>query len=422
MSGSARLRLIPSPPSDIISDFMELTDGDETPDLFRRWSAICLVAGALERRVWTRVGSKGGLPRWTYPNLYVWLVGPPGVGKSIIGDIRDMWFQAIEPGTNKPAFKVAPNNMTKASLIDRLSKSTQSWLSLSGPPIEYNSLLVAAEEFGVFLPSYDMEFIGVLNDIYNNPELFSEERRHGPVREVSIPHPQLNILGGVQPAWLAQVFPEHAWATGFSSRTIMVYASSKPKVDLYGNGEDRSTSRQKIISNLSGLRHLYGYLPWNPDTYSKLNSWNMANGPPTPTHSRLEDYNTRRTQHVSKIATISSISRTNTITTIEDIDLERAITWLTEAEKFMPDAFRAMKGKSDIVIINDLYDYITELYRRNKQKPVPDNAIYDYLANYVPSDKVKQLIEIAERSNYIVRMAGTDTYRPAARHERFVVE
>ena len=179
---------------DWISDFITFTEDSITTPMFRLWSAITAVSGACERRVWGKVGAMS-----TYPNLYVMLVANPGVGKYVINTVRELWYEAKSPLSGKSAFCVAPDNMTKASMIDKLAKAQQIFYPPSGAPYQYHSLLIAAEEFSVFMPAWDNEFIGVLNSIYNNPSVpYSEERRHGPAREVTIPHPNMSILAGVR--------------------------------------------------------------------------------------------------------------------------------------------------------------------------------------------------------------------------------
>ncbi len=414
-------RLVIDNPSDLINDFMNLTASDDTPDLFRQWSAIALVAGALERRVWTSVGHRGGQPRLAFPNLYTLLIAPPGVGKYIVEDIRDLWAAVNEPDSNRGAFKVAPSNLTKASMIDRLAKSTQTRLPPNGPPVEYNSLLVAAEELGIFLPAYDLEFIGVLNGVYNNPTVYSEERRHGPSREVVIPYPQLNILGGVQPGWLASVFPDEAWGMGLTSRMIMIYSSEGHKRNLFEEGEDHPVTRARIIARLSTLSQLYGEVQWTEEARQRIVSWHLADGPPTPQHSKLEHYCRRRSLHAIKLAVTSSVSRTGRVGTIDLLDINRAIEWLLAAEVHIPDVFRAMIGKSDHQVIEELYYYLLSLWRTAGQSPIHESRLFSFLSQRVPSDKVHKLLEVAERSNVIARMAGTDTYIPRPKHE-FSVE
>lgn len=410
-------RLETSTHIDLIEDFLALTKEDVTPDLFRLWSGISLVAGALERRVWTFTGYQAGERQISFPNLYILLVGSPGTGKGIIGSVRKIWDSIDEPGTKKKALEVAPNNMTKASLVDRLAKSTKTRLPSSGPPDEYNSLQVGAEEFGVFLEAWDQSFIGKLNDIYNNPDQYSEERRHGPAREVHIKNPQLNIIGGAQPGWMASTFPEDAWSMGLTSRIIMVYALEGREPHLFGEEEKYySTIHDRLTNQLARLTQLYGEVGWTEDAKERIKAWKKAKCPPVPQHSRLDNYNNRRLQHVFKLCLISSISRSGRVGTIELDDVERAFEWLFSAEKVMPDIFRAMRGKSDYQVIEELHSHVLALWRANKEKPIPEGPVIRFISTFVPAQKVREILKVAEMSNVIVRMAGTDTYRPGSKH------
>jgi hypothetical protein len=395
---------------------MNMTSTDDTPDLFKKWSAISLVAGALERRVWTVVGSRGGRPRNTYPNLYIFLVGAPGVGKLTVQDVQELWQETMEPGTNIKALQVAENNLTKASLIDRLMNAARSFLPKEGSPYEYNALAIAAEEFGVFLRTYDLDFISVLNMVYNNPEAYSEMRRYGPARDVNILRPMFNILAGVQPGWMATVFPEEAWSMGLTSRIIMVYGNSSEPRDPFTEGLDRPLERRRLLTNLGKLSMLHGPIGWSKPAMEKVTAWHVSNGKPTPTHSKLEHYCRRRTLHVIKLSLVSAVSRTNRVSTIEEIDVERAINWLVEAERLMPDIFRSMIGRSDHQIIEELYAHVVALYNTTKG-PLHEQRLFSFLLQRVPSDKINHIIAAAERSGMIARVGGTENYVPKIRTE-----
>ena len=399
--------------NDFISDFFQLTADDISPEIFRRWSAISLIAGALERRVWVRTGNLV-----TFPNLYVLLVAPPGVGKFIVETVRQLWEETMEPGTKLPVFHVGPDSMTKASLIDTLAKSKTSRMVSGGQLITYHSLLVAAEEFSVLLPAYDMEYIGVLNAIYNNKPMHKESRRHGPAQKIEIEFPQLNLLGGVQPSFLASVLPEDAWATGFARRIIMIYSNEVPLRDIFQTSDIPVETRRNLLAKLGRISQLYGEINWSPEAQAKFSAWHLSGGHPQPSHSKLSHYIRNRSMNIIKLCAISAISRTlQAPCTIELIDLERAIAWLLEAEKLMPDIFRDMIGKSDWQIIEEMHYFVTALYLKNKSKPVDGGLIYQFLAQRVPSDKPAKIMELAERSNVLARVAGTENmWIPRPRH------
>lgn len=402
--------------TDVVGDFLALTEGASSPGLFRQWAGISLIAGACERRVWLKLGAKT-----TYPNMYTLLVAPPGVGKYIIEIVRDLWTSTLEPGSKSPAFNVAPDSMTKASLIDALAKSRNKTM-LPGAPstLTYHSLLIAAEEFSVLLPAYDLEYIGTLNAIWNNKPLHEETRRTGSVREVKIEFPQLNMLGGVQPGWLASVFPEEAWSTGLASRMIMVYASERIKIGLFDDPGDRDEIRSRLLLSLGHISQMYGQCHWTKSAADRAIEWHREEGPPRPEHSKLNYYSNRRTeQHMPKLALISAISRTGGLL-IESVDVDRAISWLLEAEAVMPDIFRAMLGKSDTAVIEELHFALTTAWARGGQKPIPSAFIWRFLHERVPGEKIPKIIEAAEKSNIIARVAASDGYMPRPKHEHGV--
>jgi hypothetical protein len=402
-----------APTSDFISDFFQATPGVISPEIFRTWSGISLLAGALERRVWVRTGNMT-----TFLNMYVLLVAPPGVGKKVIQDVRDLWLATNEPGGKTCVFKVAPHSMTKAALIDVLARS-KTVRTIANGVKAYNSLLVAAGEFPVLLPSYDPEYIATLNDIYDNPPSHDEERRHGPAQKVYIENPQLNILGGVQPSFLANSFPDHAWSTGFSRRFIMIFSAETPEHDLLDLAPIPEVLKTSLLSRLVKLSQLWGELNYEPEAFEFLRKWHSGGRKPKPTHSKLEHYERNRTQNVIKLSGLSALSRGAlpgpTAITIGDV--KRAIAWLVEAEELMPDIFRAMIGKSDGQVIEELGYFVQGYWSSKKQKPLEEKLLWEFLIDRVPSEKIPKIMEAALRSNVIARVVGTeDLYIPRPKY------
>lgn len=361
--------------------------------------------------MWVKTG-----PRATFANLYVLLVAHPGVGKQVIEDVRDLWRETMEPGTKLAALKVAPDSVTKASLMDALVKAKGIAIPPQGPPVVFHTLNVAAEEFAVLMPSYDLEFIGVLNSIYNNKSWYEETRRTGNVREVKIEQPQLNILGGTQPGWLASVFPEEAWSTGLASRLIMVYAADVPLKDLFQEVPDNEILRTGVLEKLGKITNLWGQMQWEARGAECLSKWHMQGGPPQPQHSKLAHYVRRRSQHLIKLSMVSAISARGDLVIMQS-DVERGIEWLVEAERLMPDIFRAMVGKSDAQIIEELHFFVTTLWLKSKREAVPERMLVGFLQQRVPSDKIDKILDISDRANIVCRVAGSNSWIPKPKQD-----
>jgi hypothetical protein len=225
----------------------------------------------------------------------------------------------------------------------------------------------------------------------------------------------LNILGGVQPGWLKTVFPEEAWSTGLTSRMIMIYSSEVPLLDIFASSPDNSAVRARIVAKLGQISEHYGQLHWTPEAQAKLGKWHLDGGPPTPSHSRLTHYVRRRTLHVLKLIIISAIAR-GSFDRVELYDVDRALAWLLSAEKLMPDIFRAMIGRSDVQVLEELHHFVTTRWHMSAKKPISEVDIFAWLSARVPSDKIRHLLEVAERAGIMERLAGTTSYKPLPKY------
>lgn len=379
---------------DFIDSFVAHLDGVPTPDVFKLWSGITCVSGALERRVWVET-ARGVL----FPNLYTMLIGPPGSGKTqAISRVHDLWSSVKD-------FKIAPDSWTSASMLDSFLEAKRVIIDASGRcATEFHSQLVAADEFVVFCPAYDLEFLGRLTKLFDNPPRLSIRRKYLK-EEVIIPRPYLTMLTGVQPDILRSLFPEEAWGGGFTSRLIMIYSGEQIVVDLFGAGENaHNESESELSKQLKKLSKLYGKFFVESSAGNALNEWWRSGAAPKPVHTRLSYYNTRRGMHALKLSLISAASRAPEAMIVTEEDVKRGLSWLLDAEMRMPDIFRAMSGRGDAEIIEELHLFVIQTYMRSK-KSVPRSVVVNFLASQVPSEKVWKILEIAIASGKL-RIVG----------------
>ncbi len=390
---------------DWIELFLDWTEGIPSPRIFRQWAAICTLAGALERRVYV---ISAGKP--LFPNLYVLLVGTPGVGKTqVIEHVNDLWHTVTELNT-------APHDITKAALVDCLSQASRRLVLGEAELLEYHSLLVAADEFGVLVPSHDLDFLSTLNRIFDNPPQHRQNRR-GLQQQIDIVNPQLNIIGGVQPAYLANLLPEEAWGMGFMSRVIMVFSGEKTQFKLNLGSKitmaKNQIAREQLLSGIRKILDINGELDWTKEASDAVEKWREEGEAPVPEHSKMEHYNARRVLHVLKLCIISAISRSSG--TVHNLDFQRARDWLLEAEQFMPDIFREMVQRSDRQVIDELHWFAWKLWVKEK-KPIHEARLFEFLRIRAPSDKIPRILDIAVRAGMFENL-GLDMYRPKPKHE-----
>jgi hypothetical protein len=387
-------------PLDFITAFMAETETIRSTPEFRLWSAITAISGALERKVWSYV--RGPL----YPNLFTVLVGLPGSGKTqAIEPVRELWHRI--KGLN-----VTPDNVTTAALVMALSRCMRT-VESNGKLQIFTFASAASTEFGQFFPTYDKGFLSVLNGLFDCPMLYVEERiTRG---KVELTKPGITILSGTQPDYIGSFLPEEAWGMGFASRLTMIYSPvTLDRGDLFigRNGKDWLAD---LASELNSIFHLTGQFSWDPNAITFANDWNRKGMPPVPDdHTRLQHYITRRDMLFVKLCMISSASRGRDLT-VTLMDTSRAQTWMLNAEAQMPNIFRAMRQKSDAQLISDLHIYLYQEWSSRdlaKRQPIPDENLSTFLHNRVPSERIRHVIDVAERSGAIRRGVQTFNGRP----------
>ena len=353
-----------------------------SPAIFTKWAAITCVAGVLERKLWIRT-NRGNL----YPNLYTIFVAPPGIGKTVMtAEVRRMW--AKVKGQH-----VAASSLTKASLIDDLLAAERTINRPTEDPniVMFNSLKIVSNELGVLLPSYENDFMNVLTDIYDGHG-YSEKRRTREI-DIKMEAPQINLLAATTPGYLSNMLPEGAWDQGFLSRTLLVYSGTVIKGDLFAENEVNDDLRDDLLEDLRAIGSMYGKATFTPEVADALNKWHKADGPPTPSHPKLQNYLTRRTVHLLKLCLVSSVMRTNDKVVTMD-DFGRALDWLVEMESFIPDIFKSMTSGGDMNVMKDCHHFIYTLYMKHNHQPVQESLLYQFLNQRIPAHSVERLVDV----------------------------
>jgi len=370
----------------------------------RKWAAIYSVGAALERRVWVR--TKNSI---TYPNLYVVLVAPPGVGKSAA-------IEAAEPFlTNLEDHHFGASSLTKAAMIDELKDAVRRFVrpTENPPVVQFNSLALLSSELGVLIPEYDREFMASLTDLWDCQSY--KERRRTKDLKIVIEHTQLNMLAACTPAYLMSTLPEGAWDQGFLSRVMLIYSGETILGDMFAEEVYQEKEARALRLRLKEIGHqdFYGQMTFSEDAKKFYTNWYVGGQEPKPEHPKLINYSTRRPRHLLKLCMIASANESSA-RVIEQRHVEVALDWLIEAEFFMPDIFKAMKAGGDSKAIEDTWYHIYTLYMKGGKKPIQEFRIVQFLQERVPAHSVLRVLEMMVRSNMLKEESsiGGKTYVP----------
>jgi hypothetical protein len=322
-----------------------------------------------------------------YPNLYVFLVAHPGVGKT--RTVRSVKRYLTE----LPEAHIAPTSVTAASLVDSLVKAKRMIIRIPEGPLEYNTILIAADELTAFMHKYDDEMIGVLSAFYDN-DVYGQHRRGNEIR-IQIKSPQVNILSGTTPSNLIKFLPENAWEQGFTSRIIMVFSDERTIGDDFA-GHDTTLSKD-LIHDLKGINGLNGEFKVTEDYRTCVNNWRQLGEPPVPNHPKLIHYATRRRVHLYKLSMVAAVDRSDTLLLTRD-DFNTAMNWLVEAERAMPDIFKAGAGGADAKAMDEIYHFIQV---SDRGKGVPEHKIMNFARERLPMQSLTRVIGVMEQSGLI---------------------
>ena len=368
----------------LIDDFVADTPTLESPEVFRKWAAISLIAGVAQRRVWCNIG-KGAL----FPNQYVMLVSPPGVGKSVVLNIVEhLWKQTA-------GLYIGDAKTTIQGLLDFISTSA-SPVTMNGLPVNTHPMTCAPREYGTFMTAYDLTVLNILNDFWDCPAVFTERTRGGGVNKIE--YPVLNLISGTQPSYLNNVLPEEAWSLGFCSRLILVFAYEARRMRTRERLNAKPFDESKYLPFLERLQKAEGEMKFTDEAIDFFDQWTMDEGmAPVPMHPKLESYIARRQVHWLKTAMCRALAEGSMEIRLEHLKAAKAD--LIEMESQMPDIFKDIDKDSDKVILDEVKLFLIRLSAGGK--PFPERRLLQYLSTKIAPQRIGFFVDLLQQSQFI---------------------
>lgn len=374
-----------------IERFIAYTDNLESAEIFRRWTAISVIASVLQQKVWVNTGGE------LYPNVYVWLIGKAGIGKTraigaahrLISDIEGMHYGAT--------------SMTSASLVDHLNEAKCKIVRFPNEMLEYNSLCIIADELSAYMSKWDTEMAASLTKFFDN-EPYAQGRRVANIR-IKIAKPQLNMLVGSTPANLMGLVPDIAWEQGLMSRVFLVHSAERPLVNIFDPTNANRPVPKELQHDLKLIAAMNGQFGWTEEWAEAMHNWKLAgNRVPelaeVPDHPRLQSYVARRYSHAIKLAMISAADRSNELV-LTLPDFNRAIGWMAEIEAEMPEIFTEGAVSPEAKAQEDIIHFV----RTSGAKGVLETRLLNFARERLPGREVGMVIDLLIKSGAIVSSA-----------------
>ena len=332
-------------PRDLTDRMFQLVGGvkQESPFPFLRWSIITAFGALIGRNAYIPFG---GSP--IYPNMYTFLVGPPGSRKGT-------GMSAVRHVLRKAGYtNWAPDKARKEATWARLAefsapkkakekqrKDAPAWdVSLEdllgaiedGTDVEYTTaqMFVLAPELIDFF-GQDIELINNMTNLYDNQPHWDYPRTTK--ESLYIHEPTLSLLGGATPSSFMDIVPPSALGGGFMRRLLLIYAEQTRKVfrppEYDAEAEEWLVSKAKRLMSLRNVR-----VDFTPEAEEALEE--IYKRQHFLDDGRFAYYVGVRLMHLLKVCLVSAVARDSDM--VGYADVQWAHTLLCRAELVMPRA------------------------------------------------------------------------------------
>lgn len=193
-------------------------------------------------------------------------------------------------------------------------------------------VLIAADEFTVFLGHNNIEFIDMLTDLWDFDDIYTNRIKNG--KSVRIPYPTINILSATTNSKLNIAMPPAVISDGFFSRFILVHSESTD-VRISRPMPGDKIIRQELLDCLTRIkRDVSGEIIMTEEGWTAYDeiyhAWKGLDD------VRFSTYSSRRHVHLLKVATVCAAALGETIISIDTLTYANTILHYTES--FMPSA------------------------------------------------------------------------------------
>lgn len=371
--------------NDWIDSFLKYTDNSEPPETYRMWTAISVIAGALQRKCFLSWGEL-----IFYPNLYVVLVGPSG--KCRKGTAMGVGARFLrEVGIN-----MASEAITREALIRELSGTEEQDINPNTDNIYiHSSLTIYAQELTVFLGYNNLSLISDLTDWYDCRDTWTYRTKNMGTDEIV--GVWVNLIGATTPDLIRSALPQDAIGGGLSSRMIFVFEEKKGKTvpAPFLTKEDQEL-RSKLLNDLERIHMLRGEFSVTEEFIEHWIHWyeEQEEDPPFYGDDRFDGYVNRRPNHIMKLCMVLSASKDDKML-ITERTLRRAIEVLKITERKMHYTFSGY----GIAESADITSRVMATIERAGEKGIHKNDILRM--QHFNIDSVQQLNDILVKLVYI---------------------
>lgn len=291
----------------------------EAPESYVVWSAISAVSAVLKKKVWVKRG-----PYNIYPNQYIVLVGPPGVGK---GTAVHPAHAFIKNYKTPVLSNYLNDRVTAPEIISQLSNGFATMSINNGVivPGKEATAVIFAMELSTFLGASDW-MTSFLCQTWDQGEFEYGTKNKGSNKITDM---CISLIGACTPDFIRKINGKQnasdAINGGFTARTLFVFANEKSKdlpwpvaledlrVVTSNGGKSGAETIKDLRHDLECIAQLHGEFSFSTEAYHHWNSFYSTIKHNDHDSDVIRYFKSRQNIHVLKVAMCLSAASNDTL-------------------------------------------------------------------------------------------------------------
>lgn len=344
-----------------LESFIDWQKESPSSDKFIVWTAMSILGAAVNRKVWINYNGYEA-----YPNIFVMLVAPAGLGKKTT--IARTAYQLLQglPGVN-----ILPESITAQSMLHAMSERSLNYrVRIKGKPGDFQSgasYLFASEALNLLKPRSFGNMTEILTELYDcDPNGWHKDvpfvkstLKDGAIQ---IFNPCINFLGCTTPQILVEeIIKKSQIDSGFASRVLFAYESKSSGKNTVWRDEENSAEYERVKEILkkrvAEINNNSGPITVSSDVRTLHDEYVRKNEDASLKHakSRLVSIYGRKPIHVLKLAQLFCVSRGGPLT-IKTDDWLNAVTLVEEAHMDTLDLFSGISKIDNSMLLYKIWE------------------------------------------------------------------
>lgn len=321
----------------------------DAPDRFIEWASFSVLGAVMKRKFCFKNGTYT-----IYPNQFVILIGPPGVGKGTAVDCT--WNSLIRSIPNQTLANVINDRVTTPKIIQRVADG---WAQ--PPTIVGQQLVIGKKEHCCTIISTELAMLTGNNDQileflcegWDRSEYEYDTKNAGTsiIRDMG-----LSLIGCTVPDFIRGIEKSKSMSIkgGFTSRCLFVYEDSPSRFSIEYPPLESDPQSVALLAKLRGdLEHIAklpgGTYSYSPEARSAFHAYvkNVRSTMGDEMEAVL-NFKARIYTHIIKLAMVLAASRHDQLL-IEEADMLTAISYVHRVLYGLEHVFRG-SGDSDLAL------------------------------------------------------------------------